>query len=88
MLSIYTYIIYIPARVISHLIELTSILMTCDYWQKNGYPALMWASKKGQADTVRLLVQHGAALDLVDEVNIHAHPLVSTCCIKAVSVLI
>ncbi len=45
--------------------------MTCNYWQKNGYPALMWASKEGHADTARLLVQHGAALDLVDEVNIH-----------------
>jgi hypothetical protein len=62
--------------------------MICDYWQKNGYWALMWASKEGHADTARLLVQHGAALDLVDEVNIHGHPLASTCCIKAVSVCV
>jgi hypothetical protein len=56
--------------------------MTGDYWQKNGYPALMWASKEGDADTARLLVQHGAALEVVDEVSIHAHALASTCCIK------
>ena len=47
----------------------------------------MWASKEGDADTARLLVQHGAALDLVDEVNIHGHPLASTCCIKDVCVI-
>jgi hypothetical protein len=47
--------------------------------------ALMCASRYGHADTVRVLVELGASLEAVDKVNIHAHALACTCCIKAVS---
>ncbi len=47
--------------------------------------ALLWASYIGHADTVRVLVELGASLEAVDKVNIHAHALAYTCCIKAVS---
>jgi hypothetical protein len=45
----------------------------------------MWASSRGHAATVRVLVELGASLEAVDKVNIHAHALANTCCIKAVS---
>jgi hypothetical protein len=44
----------------------------------------MWASSRGHAATVRVLVELGASLEAVDKVNIHAHALANTCCIKAV----
>ena len=34
-----------------------------------------------------MLVELGASLEAVDKVNIHAHALANTCCIKHVSVL-
>jgi hypothetical protein len=46
---------------------------------------LLWASKGGHAETVRVLVELGASVEAVDEVNIHAHALANTCCIKHVS---
>jgi hypothetical protein len=45
----------------------------------------MWASEGGHADTVRVLVELGASVEAVDKVNIHAHALAYTCCIKHVS---
>jgi hypothetical protein len=45
----------------------------------------MWASEGGHADTVRVLVELSASVEAVDKVNIHAHALAYTCCIKAVS---
>ncbi len=63
-------------------------VMTCEYSQGEngrGRTALMWASKGGHAETVRVLVELGASLEAVDEVNIHAHALANTGCIKALS---
>jgi hypothetical protein len=61
--------------------------MTCECWQdpKSGKTALLWASGSGHAATVRVLVELGASLEAVDKVNIHAHALAYTCCIKRVS---
>ena len=47
----------------------------------------MWASSEGHADIVRVLVEHGASLEAVNQVNIHAHALANTCCIKDVCVI-
>ncbi len=47
--------------------------------------ALLWASERGHADTVRVLVELGASVKAVDEVNIHAHALANTGCIRHVS---
>jgi hypothetical protein len=47
--------------------------------------ALLLASGRGHADTVRVLVELGASVEAVDKVNIHAHALAYTCCIKHVS---
>ncbi len=47
----------------------------------------MWASSEGHADIVRVLVEHGASLAAVNKVNIHAHALANTCCIKHVCVI-
>jgi hypothetical protein len=33
----------------------------------------MWASEGGHTDTVRVLVELGASLEAVDEVNIHVY---------------
>jgi hypothetical protein len=65
-------------------IDLYSV-MTCEYWQTYGRTALQWASEGGHADTVRVLVELGASVEAVDKVNIHAHVLANTFCIKAVS---
>jgi hypothetical protein len=59
--------------------------MTCEYWQTYARTALLWASCSGHADTVRVLVELGASVEAVDKVNIHAHALANTCCIKHVS---
>jgi hypothetical protein len=45
----------------------------------------MWASERGHAETVRVLVELGASVEAVDKVHIHAHALAYTCCIKHVS---
>jgi hypothetical protein len=47
--------------------------------------ALLLASEYGHAETVRVLVELGASLEAVEWVNIHAHALAYTCCIKHVS---
>jgi hypothetical protein len=60
-------------------------LIACECWQRLGKTALLWASEGGHADTVRVLVELGASVEAVDKVNIHAHALANTCCIKAVS---
>jgi hypothetical protein len=60
-------------------------VMTCECWQKYGKTALLWASEGGHAATVNVLAELGASLEAVDEVNIHAHALANTCCIKHVS---
>jgi hypothetical protein len=59
--------------------------MTRECWQNARKTALLWASERGDADTVRVLVELGASLEAVDKVNIHAHALANTCCIKHVS---
>jgi hypothetical protein len=61
-------------------------VMTCEYlpWQY-GQTALLWASEGGHVDTLDLLVELGASVEAVDKVNIHAHALARTCCIKHVS---
>jgi hypothetical protein len=68
----------------SNPIDLCTV-MTCECWQREGRTALMWASEGGHADTVRVLVELGASVEAVDKVNIHAHALACTCCIKHVS---
>ncbi len=63
-------------------------VMTCEYSQGengSGRTALMWASCRGHADTVRVLVELGASVEAVDNVNIHAHALACTGCIQHVS---
>ena len=47
----------------------------------------MCASWNGRADTVRVLVEHGASLQAVDMVNMHAQALANTCCMKDVCVI-
>jgi hypothetical protein len=47
----------------------------------------MCASWNGRADTVRVLVEHGASLQAVDKVNMRAHALADTCCMKDVCVI-
>jgi hypothetical protein len=39
---------------------------------------LLLASERGDASTVRVLVEHGASVWAVDKVNIHAHALTNT----------
>jgi hypothetical protein len=68
----------------SNPIDLCTV-MTCECSQEYGQTALLWASEGGHADTVRVLVELGASLEAVDKVDIHAHALAYTCCIKAVS---
>ncbi len=60
-------------------------VITCECSQEYGRTALLWASKYWCAETVRVLVELGASLEAVDKVNIHAHALAYTCCIKHVS---
>jgi hypothetical protein len=62
-----------------------STVITCECSQVNGRTALLRASSRGHAETVRVLVELGASLEAVDKVNIHAHALAKTCCIKHVS---
>ena len=54
-------------------------------WQNYGQTALLLASERGHAETVRVLVELGASLEAVDKVHIHAHALAHTCCLKLVS---
>jgi hypothetical protein len=69
----------------SNPIDLYTVI-TCEYWQtKRGMTALLWASEGGHAETVRVLVELGASVEAVDEVNIHAHALANTGCIRHVS---
>jgi hypothetical protein len=63
-------------------------VITCEYSQGkygSGKTALLWASERGHAETVRVLVELGASLEAVDKVHIHAHALAYTCCVKHVS---
>jgi hypothetical protein len=60
-------------------------VITCEYSQEDGRTALLLASQRGRAETVRVLVELGASLEAVDKVHIHAHALAHTCCIKLVS---
>ena len=71
----------------SHPIDLYPV-MTCEYSQGengSGRTALLWASCRGHAETVRVLVELGASVEAVDKVSIHAHALANTCCIQHVS---
>ncbi len=69
----------------SNRIDLCTV-MTCEYSQgERGRTALMWASCRGHAETVRVLVELGASLEAVNTVSIHAHALANTGCIKHVS---
>jgi hypothetical protein len=68
----------------SNRIDLYTV-MTCECSQEYGRTALLWASQGGHSATVRVLVELGASLEAVDKVNIHAHALAHTCCIKHVS---
>jgi hypothetical protein len=68
----------------SNPIDLCTVI-TCESSQTYGKTALLWASERGDAETVRVLVELGASLEAVDKVNIHAHALAYTCCIKDVS---
>ncbi len=65
-------------------IDLCTVI-TCECSQDYGETALLWASRGGHAETVRVLVELGASLEAVDKVNIHAHALAYTCCIKHVT---
>ncbi len=68
----------------SNRIDLCTVI-TCECWQDYGQTALLLASERGHADTVRVLVELGASVEAVDKVNMHAHALAHTCCIKHVS---
>ncbi len=68
----------------SNPIDLSTVI-TCECSQEYGKTALLWASERGDAETVRVLVELGASLEAVDKVNVHAHALAYTCCIKHVS---
>ena len=68
----------------SNPIDLCTVI-TCECSQEYGRTALLWASCRGHAETVRVLVELGASLEAVDKVHIHAHALADTCCIMAVS---
>ena len=68
----------------SNPIDLCTVI-TCECSQKHGKTALLLASVRGHAETVRVLVELGASLEAVDKVHIHAHALAYTCCIKHVS---
>ncbi len=68
----------------SNPIDLCTVI-TCECSQDHGMTALQWASFRGHAETVRVLVELGASLEAVDKVHIHAHALAYTCCIKHVS---
>ncbi len=59
--------------------------ITCECSQEYGKTALLWASEGLYAERVRVLVELGASLEAVDKVNIQAHALANTCCIKHVS---
>jgi hypothetical protein len=77
--------ICIRARALSsNPIDLCTV-MTCECSQLRGMTALLWASERGHTATVRVLVELGASVEAVDKVNIHAHALAHTCCIKHVS---
>jgi hypothetical protein len=67
----------------SHPIDLCTGI-TCECCQENGQTALMLASEGGHAETVPLLVELGASVEAVDKVNMHAHALGNTCCVKYV----
>ncbi len=60
-------------------------VLTCECSQSTRSTALLFASCRGHAETVRVLVELGASLEAVDKVHIHAHALAYTCCIKHVS---
>ncbi len=68
----------------SNPIDLCTVI-TCECSQEYGMTALLWASRFGHAETVRVLVELGASLEAVDKVHIHAHALAYTCCVKRVS---
>jgi hypothetical protein len=68
----------------SNPIDLSTVI-TCECSQTWGKTALLWASERWCAKTVRVLVELGASLEAVDKVHIHAHALAHTCCIKALS---
>ena len=68
----------------SNPIDLCTVI-TCECSQDYGRTALLWASERGHAETVRVLVELGASLEAVDKVHIHAHALAYTCCMKHVS---
>ena len=70
----------------SNPIDLCTVI-TCECSQGffGGKTALLRASERGHAETVRVLVELGASLEAVDKVHIHAHVLAHTCCIKHVS---
>ncbi len=68
----------------SNPIDLYAVI-TCECSQVMGRTVLLWASSTGHADRVRVLVELGASVEAVDKVNIHAHALAYTCCIKHVS---
>jgi hypothetical protein len=68
----------------SNRIDLYTVI-TCECSQRQGKTALLLASERGDAATVRVLVELGASLEAVDKVNIHAHALANTCCIRHVS---
>ncbi len=68
----------------SNPIDLCTVI-TCECSKVNGKTAVLWASERGHAETVRVLVELGASLEAVDKVHIHAHALAYTCCINHVS---
>ncbi len=78
------YVYSCACSLLSNPIDLCTVI-TCECSQENGWTALLWASERGHAETVRVLVELGASLEAVDKVHIHAHALAHTCCIKHVS---
>ncbi len=68
----------------SNPIDLCTVI-TCECSQEYCKTALLLASERGHAETVRVLVELGASLEAVNTVHIHAHALAYTCCVKRVS---
>ncbi len=75
--------VFVRGSLSSNPIDLCTVI-TCECSQDDGKTALMLASEDGHAETVRVLVELGASLEAVDKVNIRAHALAYTCCIKHV----
>jgi hypothetical protein len=45
----------------------------CRLAGQDGWTSLIWASKNGHVDAMRVLIEKGALIEAADEVRIHSH---------------